>query len=59
MLGVWHLIDAERTFDPQLAVPCECGKGHFTTGNGGAKAEQLCKVTWLGGHGGHGAGEIC
>lgn len=51
MLGVWHLIDAERTFDPQLAVPCECGKGHFTTGNsGGHGAEQLCKVTWLGGH---------
>jgi hypothetical protein len=51
MLGVWHLIDAERTFDPQLAVPCELGKGHFTTGNsGGHGAEQLCKVTWLGGH---------
>lgn len=35
----------ERTFDPQLAVPCECGKGHFTTGNsGGHGAEQLCKA---------------
>lgn len=45
---VWNLRDAERTFDPQLAVPCECGKGHFTTGSSsGQGAEQLCKVTWL------------
>ena len=52
MLGCWHLRHGERIFDPQLAVPCEsCGKGHFTTGDSGAKAEQLCKVTWLGGCG--------